>query len=317
MVKNWKATLLSIAIGSGTVLASEPCTAAGSYNSPKQDKSAAKTESSAKDAQEDAVRSVLLELSKAIAAGDAEKTAGLWADDAVFIDEAGDESRGRAALLERFTHGFKQRDPSSIGLHPEHINLPADNVAMVVGSVTSKTSGVELPAARFSMVLVKQKTGWLINQVSETVIQEVGAADHLQELQWLIGKWQVSKTDNAAILETTWAPGRTFIHSRCTFNRGGAQQVDNQVIGWDPRSKTFVSWHFDQNGGFGYGKWNHKPDGWQIDFAGVGGDGSSTRATNIFTMKGPDEFVWQSIDQTSDGNAVADCPALTLQRVKP
>jgi hypothetical protein len=52
VVKNWKATLLLIAIGSGTVLASEPCTAAGSYNSPKQDKSAAKTESSAKDAQE-------------------------------------------------------------------------------------------------------------------------------------------------------------------------------------------------------------------------------------------------------------------------
>lgn len=262
------------------------------------------------------MRAVLLQLSKAIAAGDAEKTASLWSDDGVFIDEAGDESRGRAALLARFAHGFKQRDPSSIGLHPEHIDLPAENVAMVVGSVTSKNGDTELPAARFSMVLIKQKSGWLITEVSETVIQEIGAADHLRELQWLIGKWQVSKTDNPALLETTWAPGRNFIQSKCTFSKGGSQQVDNQVIGWDPRSKTFVSWHFDQNGGFGYGKWNRKADGWQIDFAGIAGDGSSTRATNLFSIKGPDEFVWQSVDQTSDGNALADCPALTLQRVK-
>lgn len=299
MVKNsWKTSLLLVAFVFGwTIAPAQPAT-------------------SAPDAQEDAVRSVLLQLSKAIAAGDAEKTASLWSDDGVFIDEAGRESRGRSALLERFAQGFKQRDPSSIGLHPEHVDLPADNVAMVIGSVTNKTDGVELPAARFSMVLVKQKSGWFINQVSETVIQEVGAADHLRELQWLIGKWQVAKSDNPAVLETSWAPGHNFIQSQCTISKSGAQQIDNQVIGWDPRSKAFVSWHFDQNGGFGYGKWNRRTNGWQIDFAGVAGNGSSTRATNVFTVKGPDEFVWQSVDQTADGNALADCPALTLLRVK-
>jgi uncharacterized protein (TIGR02246 family) len=318
MIKNWKAPL--ILLGVSLVLSSfAGAQCAGSQTSPKSQKESggAATTMTAQDDQEHAVRSVLHDLSQAVATGDADRTASFWSEDAVFIDEAGDESRGRAALRERFAKAFQQRTPSTIGLHPDRITLPASNVALVIGSVSSKSGDAIMPQARFSMVLVKQHDRWLINEATETVVQHTHAGDHLKELAWLIGKWQVNKPDSTTKLEADWAANKAFIHSKCVSSeKDGAQRVDSQVIGWDPRTKSIVSWHFDSNGGFGYGKWSKQPSGWQIDFAGVGADGSSTRAANIFTVKSPEEFTWQSVEQTSDGVAIADTDALQIQRAK-
>lgn len=315
MSRNWKNSFARsvLLVSAGLTLSSF----AASHGASTKESKGAPPKMTALEEQEHAVRSVLHDLSQAVTKGDAEKTASFWAEDAVFIDEAGDQSRGRAALRERFIKGFQQRTASTIGLHPETITLPAPNVALVVGSVSSKSGDVLMPAARFSMVLVKQNGVWLINEATETVMQHTHAIDHLKELTWLIGKWQVNKPNSSIKLEADWAANKTFIHSKCTSTLpDGAQQVDSQVIGWDPRTKSIVSWHFDSNGGFGYGKWNKQPNGWEVDFAGVGADGSSTRATNVFTVKGADEFTWQSVGQSSDGVAIADTEALQIQKVR-
>ena len=269
------------------------------------------------DTRDNAIRKVLIDLSAAINAGEAEKAAALWSEDAVFIDESGEETHGRQALQERFARTLSQRHESSLCLHLERVNFAAEGVALVTGTASRKNNIQDLPAAKFSMALVKNSNSWLINEATETAIQETKACDHLQELQWMIGKWQVDKPAGGAQLEVDWGSGRNFIVSRCLNNDKGTTQIDTQIIGWDPRNRNIASWHFDCQGGFGYGKWNKTPDGWRVQFGGTAADGSDTRATNIFTLKSPTEFTWQSTDQCAGEAALKDTEILKVQKVKP
>ncbi|MCC7528010.1 MAG: SgcJ/EcaC family oxidoreductase [Candidatus Melainabacteria bacterium] len=277
------------------------------------------TETSPLTDKDDSVRSVLIKLEAAISSKKAADADLLFADDISFIDQSGEETRGRAALRERFEQLFKQTSVSAIGIHPQNISFPADNVALVVGEVSRKHENQDLPASRFSMVLARKNNAWQINQMTETNMQAAQAENRLQVLNWLIGEWSAEKPDASAHMIVEWAPSKKFITSKCTISKTGAPaQVDTQVIGWDPQHKAIISWHFDSNGGFGSGTWSESVNEskWTVDVAGVGADGSNTMASNVFTVKAPDEFVWQSIHRSLEGATVADTEAITVHRAK-
>lgn len=275
--------------------------------------------SNSPEQQENAVRNVLIDLEKAFSAQG--KDAGLlFAENAVHIDQVGDEIRGRAALQARFDEHLKT-STATIRLHPESITFPAENVSLVVGEVSRKQDAKDLPTTRFSMVLVKTNASWLINQVTETAMQAAQMESQLQQLDWLIGNWSTDKAGSSAEMKVEWSPqGKKFITSKYTLNKSGQPpQIDSHVIGWDPQRRCIVSWHFDSNGGFGTGIWSKQPNEntWTVDFTGVSGDASNMSANNTFSQKSSDEFVWQSIHRSVDGVAVADTDPITVHRIKP
>jgi hypothetical protein len=281
-------------------------------------KAAAKSDVAAK--QDDMVRGVLIALQNAIASRDVEKTAKLFAEDVIFIDESGEEVRGQKALAERFAELYKSGSLPVVGIHPQSMTFPADSVGLIVGEVSRKLENEHLPLTRFSMVVVKKGTGWVIQEVTETAMKSTQSLSHLQDLSWMIGQWSTEKDDSSAKLVVEWAPAKKFITSRYTLNKRGAEpQVDTQVIGWDPQHNSIVSWHFDANGGFGSGTWTKHPgeSKWTVTVAGVSADGGSSVANNVFLLKTTDEFVWQSVNRSLDGVAVDDTPPITVHRVKP
>ncbi len=319
MLINWKAGLVFLSLvlsmhGAQSMEAKE--------NAKEKSKVSNKSkviETSPVEDKDDRVRSVLMELEAAISSKNA-ASAGFWfADDISFIDQCGEETRGWVALRERFEQLFKQASTPAIGIHPQNISFPADNVALVVGEVSRKHENQDLPTSRFSMVLARKNNAWKINQMTETAMQAAQTENRLQALNWLIGEWSAEKPDASAHMNVEWAPSKKFITSKCTISKTGAPpQVDTQVIGWDPQHNAIISWHFDSNGGFGSGTWNKSVNDskWTVDVAGVGADGSNTMASNVFTVKAPDEFVWQSIHRSLDGAAVGDTEAITVHRAK-
>lgn len=265
------------------------------------------------------IRDILIALEQSLNAKNADKVAELFAETGLFIDQSGEETSGRAALQARFAEFFKKESAPVLGLHPDKVIFPASNVALVTGVVSRRNEQLDLPETRFSMLLVRQGKKWFINEVTETVLQITQAESRLQDLSWLIGDWQVDKGDASAKMNVEWAPGKKFIVSKCTLNKKGAEeQVDKQVIGWNPQNNNIVSWHFDSNGGFGSGTWIYKSNEkrWITDVVGIGADGSNTRASNVFTQKSADEFVWQSINRSLDGVEVSDTEALTVHRAQ-
>lgn len=273
------------------------------------------SDSTKASAQDDDIRQVLMELASAINSGSPEKASSPWSEDAIFIDQFGEQFKGKSLIKARFEQIFKQRTASEITLHPESIKMLGPNVASVVGSVSRKSAASHIPLTRFSLVLLKQNGTWLIDEATETTIQDISAADHLKELELLIGQWQWTnkEPERTITLEIDWSTNKNFLLSKCTKVEKGTTQVDRQVIGWDPRSGQFVSWHFDCNGGFGYGKWSQDSGTWLVDFAGVSAGGKNTRAMNSLKLGATTtELVWQSTQQTVDGVAMPDCGPLTL-----
>ncbi len=314
---NHKQTHVLIAVGLA-LLSQSTCESA--FAKSKAPKAAHENiENNSPEQKEIAVRDVLITLEKAFSSK-GEGAGKLFAENALHIDQAGDETRGRAALQARFDERLKTSN-AAIGLHPETITFPAENVALVVGEVSRKQEEKYLPTTRFSMVMVKTNGAWLINQVTETAMQAAQMESQLQQLDWLIGTWSTGKSDSSAEMKVEWsAQGKKFITSKYTLNKSGnAPQIDSNVIGWDPQRRCIVSWHFDSNGGFGTGIWTKQPNEntWTVDFTGIGGDGSNITAKNTFSQKSADEFVWQSTHRSLDGAAVADTDPLTVCRVKP
>jgi uncharacterized protein (TIGR02246 family) len=268
---------------------------------------------------DDAVRVVLRRLEAAIASKNIENAVALFADDGLFIDEAGDEIRGQAALHERFEQLFKTVPQPSVGIHPEKVTFPASNVALTVGEVSRKRGQQDSPVSRFSVVMLKKNNDWKISELTETAMHSAQVESHLQDLSWLIGTWSSNKPDATAQLDVEWGPNKKFMTSKYTFKKPGAEpQIDTQMIGWDPQHNSIVSWHFDSDGGFASGIWSKHPseEQWIVEVAGVGPDGSNTVVSNVFTSKTPDEFVWRSIHRSVDGVAVADTEPITVHRVK-
>lgn len=268
---------------------------------------------------EDAVRSTLSELQSALSSQNANDVLKLFADDATFIDEAGEQIKGKADLQKRFEQLFKSGGGTGMGIHPQQISFPAPNVALAVGEVSRKSDQSLAPVSRFAMVMTKPNNqGWRINQITESAMRQQANQSRLQELNWMIGQWKAdSKSSDTAQLSVEWTPNKNFITSKYTLNKPGLPaQVDLQIIGWDPQTNSIVSWHFDSNGGFGRGAWVKAADQekWVVQVTGVGADGTSTIASNVFALKKPTEFVWQSINRSIDGQAVSDTEPVSVRR---
>lgn len=267
------------------------------------------------------VNALLSTLKKALTEGDAETAASLWTEDAIFIDDSGEETIGRKALQKRFQSHFQERQQNSyakgfIEFEPERVVSPSENIAMIVGAVTKRTGESSVTATRFSMVLVKRKDGWLIAQATETRINASSAFDHLCALDWLIGGWKTTTANGVATVKAEWAPGKNFIWITSVItDKDSLQTTDRQVIGWDERAGSIVSWFFGHRGNFAYGRWRQDGNNWLVDVAGTGSDGSDLRSTDVYSPKTTEQFVWQSIGRSNSGTSLPDTGHLTVEKI--
>lgn len=304
MHTNWRRGILTLAFGIGLVSSILRGQCADLAPAPDRD---------------DPVRQVLMRLQDAITSRNAASTLSLFADDIRFLDQTGEETVGRDGMKSRLEHLFKTNLVTEVGIHPQSITFPVADVALVTGEVSRKQDQARLPVSRFTMAMTKQQNTWLVNAMTETAISPAAVPSRLPELEWLLGEWTVESSQGTASLKAEWATGRNFISAKTEISKKGSPtQVDTQMIGWDPQRKIIISWHFDSNGGYGSGLWSKLPDGngWQVDVTGVGADSSNTTASNVFTVRSPDEFTWQSVNRSLNGTPVGDTEPITLRKVK-
>jgi uncharacterized protein (TIGR02246 family) len=265
---------------------------------------------------------LLTSLKQAVVEGNSQSAAALWTANAIFIDESGEETRGRNALQERFESLFQERQKKSnstqqIEFEPERVLLPSENVALVVGVVSKRTGAESNAATRFSMTLEKQKGLWLISQATETRIAASSACEHLCELDWLIGDWKTTTAKGSAALKVEWAPGKNFINITCitTDKESALQTTDRQVIGWDERTGSIVSWFFGYHGNFAYGRWRRNDANWLVNVAGIGSNGTDMKSTDIYSFKATGQFLWQSVSRSKADTNLPDTESLTVEKV--
>ncbi|MBX9949910.1 MAG: SgcJ/EcaC family oxidoreductase [Candidatus Obscuribacterales bacterium] len=279
-------------------------------------KAAAAAKSQPQGDSETAIKGQLSSLADAAARGDGERMASFFTLDGAYVDEDGVRHEGRQSLKEHFNRHVRPDIKSALKLEPTAIRLIGNDSAWIEGSTTRQTARGKQIDARFTMLLQNKNGTWLIQSASETSVSQATAADHLADLNWLVGEWTAEQGDAKLKMSAEKVGNGHFLRLNFLLTRPGEQpRMDIQVIGWDPTRNQIVSWHFDSSGGFGYGSWSRDNNKWMIKAEGVEQSGWQSNATNVISVSNNDSFQWQSVKRNSDGVMYPDTEPLTVKRV--
>jgi uncharacterized protein (TIGR02246 family) len=251
--------------------------------------------------------------------GDATAVAAFWAPDATYVDQVGREHKGRAEIERLFQRVFASRKGAKLTRHITSSKQVSPDVILEDGIIeVTPAEGSPVSAARFTAVLVKQDGEWYFQGVHDTLAYPPSNADHLEDLEWLIGEWtgEAEKGQSARML-CNWAENQNFIVSTFATTVDGVPFAGGtQWIAWDAVDKQVRSWSFYSRGGFGEAAWTKDGDRWALKTTARLADGKKVSATNIVTRTDDDHMTWQMTKLTVDGEPQPDPEPVKMRREK-
>lgn len=262
-------------------------------------------------------------LAKFVAAGDAGGLAGLWTEDGTYVDDSGTAYQGRDVLQKRFASTFASGEKPTLSLKQTKTQALAPNVIVSEGTVVRQIpAGESITETRFAFVFIKKGSDWLISSATETPV--IQAADDggdkpkvsLSDLSWMLGDWESKHDGQSLKLHVDWVGNKNFLRWSYQISKPGETQDNVEVIAYDAKSGSLVSFCFDANGAFGQSDWSGDPSKWQLECVKTASDGSTLTARQIITPKSKDDFTWQSVDRTSAGLPLPDTGELQITRQK-
>jgi uncharacterized protein (TIGR02246 family) len=269
-----------------------------------------------KDSSRDADREDILQSGRAFTAafekGDANAVAVLWTEQGEYESEDGTMFRGRTAIKEAFAAHFKGRPIGRMDILVENIRFPSRDTAIEEGLIRSMADNTLPNSSRYRVLHVREDGKWQI-----ALCREWGVADNrMADLDWLIGTWRGQGKDHEMVISFAREKDGPFIVGEFTATTAGKKvSLGSMKIGLDPASGQFISWHFDQDGGYGHGLWLRERNHWVVDSHGIQGDGAETAAVNVLSRFGNDELGWRAIDRMVAGKAQPESPPMRLKRI--
>jgi uncharacterized protein (TIGR02246 family) len=252
--------------------------------------------------------------------GDAKALAGFWVPDGDYVDQVGRQIKGRAAIEKLYEQVFAARKGAKLAITVTSARQVTSDVAIEDGiTEVTPADGGPGTAARFTAVLVKKDGVWYFESVRESEAQPPSNAEHLEDLEWLIGDWTgESEKGESAKAAYAWAENQNFIVSSFATTLNGIPVIGGtQWIGWDAVDKQIRSWSFYSGGGHGEAVWTKDGGKWSIKVTARTADGKKVSATNLLTKVDDDHAVWQVTRLTVDGQSIPDSQPVKLKRVNP
>jgi uncharacterized protein (TIGR02246 family) len=252
--------------------------------------------------------------------GDAKAVGAFWTADATYVDQVGHEYKGRAAIEQLYEKVFAARKGAKLTIHVTAARQVSPDVALEEGvtEVTPAEGGLGT-AARFSAVLVRKDGEWYLESVHDSVYHPPSHAEHLEDLEWLIGEWAgEAERGESAVASYEWAENQNFIVSSFATTVDGVPVVGGtQWIGWDAVEKQVRSWSFYSRGGFGEAAWTKDGNTWALKTTARTADGKRVSATNLVTKTDDDHLTWQMTKLTVDDESLPDPKPVKMKRVLP
>lgn len=284
---------------------------------PKQAQGGGPPAASAAEEPRDADRQAIRQSSRAFSAAfdkhDAKAVAAFWTEQGEYQEESGEVVRGRPAIEKAFAEFFKENPRTSVEVRIDSIHFPARDLAIEEGILRQSGGPADLPSSTFySVIHVREGGEWKIAISREWS----GGHDRLDDLEWLLGRWQGGLKDHEISLSFEKDPKGPFVLGRFVKKVAGKTTASGSMkIGFDAQRGRLHSWHFDDDGGHGESLWVRDGHRWVMDAIGVSPSGAEHAAVNVLTRIGPDEFTWRSIDRVSGDEALPDTLPVKLTRV--
>jgi uncharacterized protein (TIGR02246 family) len=303
-----KKTLFEI----GTVLIlSFAIPAVGIGQGVRSDQSPAVKSQPTANKDEEAIRKTASEFSDAFAKGDAKAIAAMWAEDGEYQDDGNKLLRGRQAIEQAYTEQFAEKSGGKIGVEVQSVRFLTPDVAVEEGLLHETSDGRDLPStSRYSAIDVREDGKWKIAQCREWG----GGQDHLDDLNWLVGKWKASAKEGDLTISFAWDEKQPILIAKLSKGASGSESGSVKV-GYDPRRGLLHSWHSDEDGGHGEALWHRDGNQWVMNATGLTADGKETSAQNMLTRIDNNNLIWRSINRRLGGQQVPDTMPIKLTRV--
>ncbi|MGA8657416.1 MAG: SgcJ/EcaC family oxidoreductase [Chthoniobacterales bacterium] len=248
--------------------------------------------------------------------GDAKAVASFFAEDAEYIDQDGQQTKGRDEIEKLLATAFQEDPGAKLEIAVDEVVqlTPEVVVSRGVATVTPESGAAE--ATRYETIRVKKGDQWQISHLTETSAPAPNAYSQLQELEWLVGTWKDKAGDQTVETKIDWAASKNFLTR--TFKVQGAEPDETdgwEIIGWDPDRQQIRSWIFDSNGGFGESTWANDGEHWLIRASNTLPDGSHSTAENVLTKVDDNTFTWESQNRTLNGELQPSIGQVEVERV--
>lgn len=273
-------------------------------------------------AEEIPVRETLSSFVKAFSAGELESLVALFSDDAVVVDSAGEEVRGRQAVAEMYGESFQEIPGLKIEATVSDIRFLTPDVARAEGrSRISSQNGDASEFTRFSALLTGKNGKWSLAEIRQYPLppEDVPTSERLKELDWMVGDWVDESGENKVSSSVRWAENKSYLIRTYRVDIQREKSTSGTMfIGWEPQNGQIKSWLFDSEGGHGEGLWTRTDENvWVVKAQGVLRDGRPTSATQIHTIVNNDAVKTDSVDRIIGGQVAPDILDILMVRKPP
>jgi uncharacterized protein (TIGR02246 family) len=268
-----------------------------------------------------AITDLLAAFVKAYNARDAKALGNLFLPDAEIVDDDGEVTRGRNAIIERFSSKFAGGEGDKLTVNSVSLRFLGTDLAIEEGTATLSI-GLDgtLRSNRYSVIYARQDGHWLHARIRDEPEEddEDSPHDRLVELEWMLGDWVNESDDEIVTTHCKWSDEGNFLLREFDVKIEGRIALrGTQRIGWDAQRGQFRMWVFDDSGGFAEGLLSRDDDRWVVKGSGVRSDGKSVSFTNVITVLGKDRLRWEIFDRTVGGVAAADTDRFEVVRRAP
>jgi len=251
--------------------------------------------------------------------GALDKVMAFWAPNADFVDARGQFHEGRDLIAALFRRGFASNPGRKMSLSSSVRKLLAPDVAMDDGILELTAANGEKDRGRYSVVWTKVNGQWLIRSARDIPIpdDEANAAPSrppLEELEWLVGKWEAKSDKHQISLDCSWQLSKSFLVQK--FLVKSTDEEDFEIVTWiafDPSADSFHSWYFDSRGGFGGGPWTRRDSVWRTNVSAVLPSGQTGSSIMTWERVDANTARWRAIDREVEGAGLPDAEKLYVR----
>jgi uncharacterized protein (TIGR02246 family) len=250
---------------------------------------------------------------------DAKALGALFTPDAEIEDEDGEVTRGRDAIVARFTSMFGDGQSGTLNVTTDSLRFLTKDLAIEEGTASLTTRASEPPQTnRYSVIYARQNGRWLHARIRDEQPDEISPHEQFQPLEWMLGEWVNESDDGIVKTSCKWSDNGNFLLREFDVKIEGRIALSGtQRIGWDAQRKQFRMWVFDDRGGFAEGLLSRDGDRWITRASGVRSDGQSVSTTNSFMALGKDRILWETLERTVGGEVVPGTDQFYLVRRAP
>ncbi|RIK63988.1 MAG: hypothetical protein DCC65_15030 [Planctomycetota bacterium] len=271
---------------------------------------------SANPEDEKAIRDAAAKYAEAFNKGDVDAMVAQYAKDATYDAGEGPVIAGRDEIRKELAANIAESKGTKMSIDIKSIRFTKLR-AIEIGVATMTSAGGESTAVPYRAIHTRQPDGkWLITNVGPDTTAEGAEGGPLDELDWMLGRWQDSEADIDLRSECRWDRNRRFMIRTFAVQEENRSVLEvTEIIGWDAADRVIRSWVFDSDGGFGHSTWSRRGDEWIILARGALADGGRGSAVNIIRRLDQNSFAWSSTNRDVDGQMLPDVTDVKMVRV--